>query len=258
VRHRLTLALALAAAALAAGCGEDNDRALLAAADSQALLESVDRIESACADNDVSEARAAADEAAAQINGLPRRVDDSLQDNLLEWVEHIEGRLERDCEAEEEPTPDPTETATPEPTETATPEPTETATPEPTETPTPEPTGTATPEPEPTASPTPGCPGDTDCDGFSDARETYMGTNPTVVCAATSAPNNEPEPDAWPVDMNDDQRATSIDVGQFVGRIGGDIGETHYRARLDINADGHVTTVDVGTYVLWLGDNCTS
>ena len=145
MRHRLTLALALAAAALAAGCGEDNDRALLAAADSQALLESVDRIESACADNDVSGARAAADEAAAQINGLPRRVDDSLQANLLEWVEHIEGRLERDCEAEEEPTPDPTETATPEPTETATPEPTETATPEPTETATPEPTVTAEP-----------------------------------------------------------------------------------------------------------------
>ena len=112
MRHRETLALALVAAALAAGCGEVNDRALLAAADSQALLESVDRIESACADNDVSGARAAADEAAAQINGLPRRVDDALQANLLEWVEHIEGRLERDCAAEEEATPEPTETAT--------------------------------------------------------------------------------------------------------------------------------------------------
>ena len=94
----------------------------------------------------MSEARAAADEAAAQINELPRRVDDALQANMLEWVEHIEGRLERDCEAEEEPTPEPTETATPEPTETATPEPTETATPEPTETATPEPTETAAPD----------------------------------------------------------------------------------------------------------------
>jgi outer membrane biosynthesis protein TonB len=132
VRHRVTLALALVAAALAAGCGDENNRALIAEADSQALLESVARIERACADNDVSGARAAADEAAAQINGLPRRVDDALQANLLEWVEHIEGRLDRDCEAEEEATPEPTETATPEPTETPTPEPTETATPEPT------------------------------------------------------------------------------------------------------------------------------
>ena len=145
MRHRVSLALALVAAALAAGCGEENDRALIDEADSRALLESVDRIESACADNDVPTARAAADEAAAQINGLPRRVDDALQDNLREWIEHIEGRLDRDCEPEEEETPAPTVTATP--TETATLEPTATPTEEPTEEPTEQPTAEPTETP---------------------------------------------------------------------------------------------------------------
>ena len=110
MRSRVTLALALLAAALAAGCGEENSRALIAEADAQALLESVDRIESACADEDVSAARAAADDAAAQINELPRRVDDSLQSNLRAWIDHIQGRIDRDCKAAEEETPTPTET----------------------------------------------------------------------------------------------------------------------------------------------------
>jgi hypothetical protein len=128
---RVFLAFTLIAAALAAGCGEDN-RALIPEDRAQAMLDSADRVESACADEDASAAREAADELAAQVNELPRRVDDQLQDNLRQWAEHVAGRIDRDCEPREEETP--TATATPEPTETATPEPTETATPEPTET----------------------------------------------------------------------------------------------------------------------------
>jgi hypothetical protein len=142
MRLRVTLALALLAAALAAGCGEDN-RALIPEDRAQAMLDSVDRIESACSDDDASGARAASAELTAQVNELPRRVDDQLQANLREWAEHLERRADRDCEPEEEPSPEPTET--PAPTETATPEPTETATPEPTETATPEPTETPVP-----------------------------------------------------------------------------------------------------------------
>ncbi len=67
------------------------------------------------------------------MNELPRRVDDGLQQNLMDWLDQIERRLARDCRAKEPRRPSPTET----PTETATPEPTETATPEPTETPAP-------------------------------------------------------------------------------------------------------------------------
>jgi outer membrane biosynthesis protein TonB len=130
MRHRVILLLALAA--LAAGCGQENSRNLIPAENADTLVASVDRIEAACADSDVRAARSAVDEAKAQIAELPQRVDDRLEANLGEWLNRIERRLERDCEAEETPTPTPTETPTPTPTETPTPTPTETATPAPT------------------------------------------------------------------------------------------------------------------------------
>jgi outer membrane biosynthesis protein TonB len=140
MRHRALLAPALAAAALAAGCGQDNPR-LIPEDRAQALVDTVDQIETACSDEDLIAVKQQVDEARAQITELPRQVDQRLKKNMQEWLDQIERRMDRDCE------PQPEETATPEPTETATPEPTETATPEPTETATPEPTETATPEP---------------------------------------------------------------------------------------------------------------
>ena len=142
MRHRVILPLALAAlAAPVAGCGQDSTRTLIPAENAETLVASVDQIQSACADNDVRAARAAVDEAKAQIAELPQRVDDGLEANMNEWLSRIERRIERDCEAEETPTP--TETPEPTPTETATPTPTETpeptVTPEPTEVPTEEP-----------------------------------------------------------------------------------------------------------------------
>jgi outer membrane biosynthesis protein TonB len=144
MRLRATLALALAV--LMAGCGQD-DAALIPEDRAQALVDTVDRIESACSNEDPIEARSLVNEASAQVNELPRTVDDELRRNLRQWVRQIERRLDRDCEAEPEETATPTETATPEETETPTPEPTETATPEPTETP------TATETPAPTETP---------------------------------------------------------------------------------------------------------
>jgi outer membrane biosynthesis protein TonB len=151
---RRALGVVLAAAALAAGCGQENPR-LIPQSDSDELVAAVDRIQSACAGHEADRARQAIDDAKQIANGLPRRVDNRLEQNIAKWLDHIEGRLNRDCKAEKTPTPEPTETATPEPTETATPEPTETATPEPTETPTPTPTKTATPTATPTATQTP-------------------------------------------------------------------------------------------------------
>jgi outer membrane biosynthesis protein TonB len=141
--------LALALAGLAAGCGQEERAGLIDEARSEALVASVDQIQSACSDGDPQAAQAALDEASAQVSELPRRVDDELRANLREWLEQVQNRLERDCEAEETPTPEPTETPTAEPTETPTPEPTET----PTETPTPEPTETPTAEPTETPPP---------------------------------------------------------------------------------------------------------
>jgi hypothetical protein len=143
MRH-LALALALAAAALAAGCGQDNPR-LIPEDRATALVDAVDQIQSACADEDVIEAQRNIDEARSQITELPRQVDGRLKQNMQAWLDRIERRIDRDCE------PKPEETATPEPTET--PAPTETATPEPTETATP--TATATPTPTATATPAP-------------------------------------------------------------------------------------------------------
>ena len=136
MRCRPTLALALLLAALAAGCGSEEPE-LIPQSRASALTQSVDEVADACEAEEPDRARAALTAANQQVSELPRRVDDQLVANIREWLTHIEGRVDRDCEAEEEetPTPEPTETPTPEPTETPTPEPTETPTPEPTETP---------------------------------------------------------------------------------------------------------------------------
>ncbi len=110
--RRLAPPLVVALAIAVAGCGED-DRSLLDQARSEQLMAAVDRIEAACQAQDVVAAQAAVDEASAQVSELPRRVDDGLQDNLREWLDHISGRLDRDCAPEEEETPTPTPTPTP-------------------------------------------------------------------------------------------------------------------------------------------------
>jgi outer membrane biosynthesis protein TonB len=140
--RRPTLALGLLLAVLAAGCGSEEPE-LIPQTDARLLTAAVDEIAAACEAEEPDEARAAITAANQLVSELPRRVDERLRTNLRDWLAHIEGRVDRDCEAEEEETP------TPEPTETPTPEPTETPTPEPTETPTPEPTETPPPEPEP-------------------------------------------------------------------------------------------------------------
>jgi outer membrane biosynthesis protein TonB len=153
MRHRVLLALAPVLVALAAGCGQDS-QGLIPKDRATALVETVDRIEAACSEQDPVAAQQEVDEARAQVNELPRRVDNDLKNNMLEWLDRIERRVDRDCEPEPEETPEPTATATPEPTATATPEPTATATPEPTATASPEPT--ATESPAPTEAPTEG------------------------------------------------------------------------------------------------------
>src|SRR4051812_40811248 len=107
MRHRALLALALASAALAAGCGQDNPR-LIPEDRAQALVDTVDQIESACSEEDVIEAQRQVDEARAQITELPRRVDPKLKQNMQDWLDQIQRRLERDCKPEPDETPTPT------------------------------------------------------------------------------------------------------------------------------------------------------
>jgi hypothetical protein len=142
--------LLLAAGVLAVGCGQEN-RSLIPEDNAQALVENVDAVDAACSANDVAAAQDALNRVSDGISELPRRVDDELQRNMRDWVDQIQDRLERDCEAEEQE--EETPTATPSPTAEPTETPTETPTPTPTETPTETPTPTPTETPAPTVTP---------------------------------------------------------------------------------------------------------
>jgi outer membrane biosynthesis protein TonB len=148
-RPFLVLGLLLAAA-IASGCGRE-EQTLIPQSRAAELTATVDQITQACDDEEPDKARAAATAANQQVSELPRRVDAELRRNLRDWIAHIEGRIDRDCEAEEEETPEPTPSATetPSPTPSPTETPEETATPEPT----PEPTTEPPPEGEPTVEP---------------------------------------------------------------------------------------------------------
>src|SRR5215213_1114327 len=113
MRRRLPLLLAvLLGAAALAGCGQAN-RKLIPQDRADALTAAVDRVGQACANGNEATARAAATDAAQQVAELPARVDRRLRRNLTQWVSHVEGRIARDCAAEETATPSPTETETP-------------------------------------------------------------------------------------------------------------------------------------------------
>jgi hypothetical protein len=137
------LAAALGALALA-GCGSDDDAALIPQGDADRLSALVADAGDAAAAGECDRARRAVSEAEAELSGLPRRTDRALKQNLRDWLQHLDGRIAEDCEA-----PAPEETATPEPTAA----PTETATPEPTPSPTETPAPTATAEPTVTVEP---------------------------------------------------------------------------------------------------------
>jgi hypothetical protein len=133
------LAAALGALALA-GCGSEDDSALIPQEDADRLSTLVADAGEATGAGECDRASRAVSEAEAELSGLPRRTDAALKDNLREWLEHLDRRIAEECDA-----PEPEATATAEPTAEPTAAPTETATPEPTETATPEPTATAEP-----------------------------------------------------------------------------------------------------------------
>ena len=142
-----------------AGCG-DSGNDLIPERTAGRMLEFVDRVEAAMAQDepDCTEAREAARSGRRRAVGLSSKVDEELKQNLIDWFEHLEDEVRKDCrrrqEPEDTPTPDPTATPTEEPTDTPTPEPTPTDTPtpaptaEPTAEPTQDPGGTGAPEDE--------------------------------------------------------------------------------------------------------------
>jgi hypothetical protein len=120
-------------------------------------------------------------------------------------------------------------------------------------------------------------PGDNDCDGFksvagpggtgevgSRATESFIGTDATKQCAATPAMNDEPLPDAWPMDFNDDQKVTTGDVLHYTPVFnttqGGPpgAGGGSYAVRFDLNGDGKINTSDILHFSPFFNKSCTT
>jgi hypothetical protein len=96
------------------------------------------------------------------------------------------------------------------------------------------------------------CIDDTDCDGWTDGEEGYLGTDPVDDC-----PNSSSH-DAWPLDIDKSRSISTVgDVLNYVGRIGAGVGDPNYWARLDLNTSGTISvTGDVLKYSGKIGSTC--
>jgi hypothetical protein len=110
--------------------------------------------------------------------------------------------------------------------------------------------------------------GDADCDGFPGtvgvanvAPETTVGTSPTAHCSATGVANDEPDPDAWPMDFNDNRIVNGQDVAKFApaynksvsaGPFGGLPG-----VRFDYTGNNIINGQDVAKFSPFYNKACT-
>jgi len=95
--------------------------------------------------------------------------------------------------------------------------------------------------------------GHSDEDGFSDAIEVYLGTDPLAAC-----PDNSTD-DAWPldVDMSKDISVTG-DIWSYNERLGATPGQPNWWQRLDLDQSGDISvTGDIFMYRGKLGMTCT-
>jgi hypothetical protein len=87
---------------------------------------------------------------------------------------------------------------------------------------------------------------DDDGDGWSDAKEGFMRTDPLSACPIDRLH------DAWPPDINNDRAVNILDVSMFRSPLSG-----AYDRRYDLTTDGKVNILDVGLYRSLLGMSCT-
>jgi hypothetical protein len=105
---------------------------------------------------------------------------------------------------------------------------------------------------------------DADGDGFYDAVEDYLGTDPLDACPdVTGTPGLCPGPscdgdDAWPFDNNIDTWSNVLDVLQYKGHLQICVPDPNYVERLDINADECVNVLDVLLYKEHLQVQCAN
>jgi lysophospholipase L1-like esterase len=103
--------------------------------------------------------------------------------------------------------------------------------------------------------------GDSDCDGWTDVRESFSGTLTNQKCMTTPGTSDEPDPDAWPVDFNDDQLSNGQDILKFNPRFGtvapGGPGSNQYSVRFDLNGDGIINGQDILRFNNYFGKFCS-
>lgn len=87
---------------------------------------------------------------------------------------------------------------------------------------------------------------DYDQDGFTDADETKIGTDPIAACPGTTSHN------AWPPDLNNDRKVDHNDYSLLKGQIS----NRNYPKRLDLNVDGKLTTEDLSILSRHVGQTC--
>jgi len=107
----------------------------------------------------------------------------------------------------------------------------------------------------PTIWPTP--PGDSDCDGFTDARETFLTTDPGHACAANNGAGNEGPPDRWPFDFDDNQRAALADVLGYISVFNSTYPNPPYNQRFDLDQSGGIRLADVLSFIPVFNKLCT-
>lgn len=94
---------------------------------------------------------------------------------------------------------------------------------------------------------------DSDGDGFTNAEEDYIGTDPLDAC--TDEPGDA---DAWPPDINSDTWVNLFDLMEIVPHLPSALGDPKYDSRVDMNVDGRISIFDIMTLVPFLGTQCSS
>jgi len=89
---------------------------------------------------------------------------------------------------------------------------------------------------------------DSDNDGFIDAIEQYIGTDPLDAC-----PDDKNDP-AWPPDINNDRSVDILDVLMYKPKLA----PAPYDKRYDLNTDGSVNILDVLLFKQYLWKSCTN
>ncbi len=95
---------------------------------------------------------------------------------------------------------------------------------------------------------------DSDCDGFTDASETFMGTLPQQRCSPTTTPDHAP--DEWPADYNNDQAANLTDIFLMVPHLNTLDTDPGSSPRYDISGEGAINLTDIFLLVPFLNMSC--